>query len=637
MLALLATFAFVSLASRQLGKGAARWGLPLISGYLLAGMLAGPYILGLFPEGTGLRLRVVDEVALGFIAFAAGAELFLKELKGHGRSISFVTAGQIITTFVLGAGTLFLLSDFVPFMQSLRPIQVLAMSLLAAAILVARSPSSTIAIMDELRARGPFTRTALSVTVIKDVVVIVLFAVSASIAAALVTPEELDLGFLGLLVLDLILAAAFGVALWKVLEFILGSDLSRIWKIGAILLCGVLIFQLASLMREMSNEFLGVSLHIEPLLVCMLAGFLVTNYGPHRAQFSRLLHSASTPVYVAFFTLAGAALALDVLLTAWGVALALFAVRLLAVFLGSFGGGVLAGDPPERNRISWMAYVTQAGVSLGLAKEVAVEFPPWGEELATILIAVIVINQLIGPPLFKWAIRKVGEDHERGEPHHFDGENDAVIFGVEPQSVALAHQLESHGWQVRMADLEGQGLDQYENTNLDIRRVKDVDKETLDALGLDRAEAVVCLLDEEISYRVCELAYEEYGTPTIVVRVTDRSQIERFRELGALIVDPSVAIVSLFDHFVRSPAGASLLMGMHGDQDVVDIEMQNPDLDGTRLKDLRLPGDTLVLSIRRDGEAIVGHGYTRLRAGDWVTLVGSESSLDHVALDFGPD
>ncbi len=632
VLSLATIFGFIALASRQIAKTTSKTGLPLISGYLLAGILAGPFLLGLLPPGVGFELRVLDEISLGFIAFAAGAELFLKDLRGHGRSIGLVTAGQLLTTFAFGAGTLYLLSDVVPFMQDLSSSAKAAIALLAGAILVARSPSSTIAVMDELRAKGPFTRTVLSVTVIKDVLVIVVFAISAAVAGALVGGEQVDLGLVGLLLLDLMLAAVLALGLWQLLQFILNRAFSWLVKVMLILGCGLFIFEAAAFLRRYTHDIYGTTIHLEPLLICTLAGFFVVNYGPHREQFTGLLRRASMPVYVVFFTLAGAAVELDVLLLAWRLALLLFFVRLLAVFLGSYIGGALAGDPPQHNRLSWMAYVTQAGVGLGLAKEVAVEFPTWGAGLATILIAVIVVNQIVGPPLFKWTIRRVGEDHERAEPHHFDGSNDAVIFGLEPQSVALAHQLESHGWGVRIAVREEGQLDPGQRSDLELRQVHRIDLANLEAIGVGQAEALVALLDDESNYRICELAYEHFGTPTVVVRVGERQQIARFRELGALIVDPNVAIISLLDHLVRSPSGASLLLGMHDNQDVIDVELLNNELDGVRVKDLRLPGDTLVLSLRRNGEFIVCHGYTRLRRGDWVTLVGSEDSLDRVSL-----
>lgn len=141
-------------------------------------------------------------------------------------------------------------------------------------------------------------------------------------------------------------------------------------------------------------------------------------------------------------------------------------------------------------------------------------------------------------------------------------------------------------------------MTQAKHADLDDPLVDELNQETLSELGLHGAEAVVGLLDDENNHRVSELAYEHFGTRTVVVRVHERDQIPRFDELGVLVVDPNVAMVSMLDHFVRSPTGASLLMGTHTNQDVLDVELLNPERDGARVKDLRLPGDTLVLSLR---------------------------------------
>jgi hypothetical protein len=54
-------------------------------------------------------------------------------------------------------------------------------------------------------------------------------------------------------------------------------------------------------------------------------------------------------------------------------------------------------------------FVTQAGVSIGLAKEVGLTFPDWGDSLCNLLVSVIVLNQIIGPPLFKIALIQAGD------------------------------------------------------------------------------------------------------------------------------------------------------------------------------------------------------------------------------------
>ena len=77
-----------------------------------------------------------------------------------------------------------------------------------------------------------------------------------------------------------------------------------------------------------------------------------------------------------------------------------------------------------------------------------------------------------------------------------------------------------------------------------------------------------------------------------------------------------------------------MILGTDPDQDMIDIELCDPDLDGIPIRDLRLPLDTLILSVHRDGHTIVSHGYTRLRLHDKVTVVGSLKSLEEVMLKF---
>jgi Trk K+ transport system NAD-binding subunit/Kef-type K+ transport system membrane component KefB len=628
------SFIIIALAAKQIGQILARIKLPLISGFLFAGILVGPFVLGLIPAEAIEKLRFVDEVSLAVIAFAAGSELYLKELSSRFRSIAWVTIGNAVAIPIVGGLTILALANFIPFMQSMPVTGKIAISLLAGAILVARSPSSAIAIVNELRAKGPFTQTALGVTMVTDVVVIVLFAVSSEIANALLTGLSFNLGFVTLLVGELLLSLAIGYILGKLLQLILSLHASTLIKSGMILLAGYGIFALSAIIRDVSHESLPFEVLLEPLLICMIGSFVVTNYSSYRAEFLKILHDVGPPIYVAFFTLTGASLALDILVSIWPIALALFVVRLAGIFIGSFTGGVLAGDPMSHNRLSWMAYVTQAGVGLGLAKEAAVAFPQFGSDFATLIISTIVISQIIGPPLIKWVISRVGEAHARAETAEFDGVRDAIIFGLEGQALALAHQLQAHGWQVKVASRKVSSIDKVANSDIFICPIADLSLDTLRQLDAGQADAIIALLSDEENYQICEVVYEHFGIETVVVRLNDRANFDRFHELGALIVDPSTAIVSLLEHFVRSPSATSLLLGMEEHQDIVDLEVCNPSLHDLTLRDLRLPLDTIILSVRRNGHLLISHGYTQLKLGDRVTVVGSQESLEEVMLRF---
>ena len=629
----LAGFIVIAVASNRLAKLVYKVKLPLITGLLVMGIIAGPFVLKLIPADAPKKLWFVNDFALAFIAFAAGAELYLKEIRSRIKAISWMTFGQLIVTFGLSSVAVFLIADIIPFMKGMSMQTKWAVAILTGTIFVARSPSSAIAVINELRAKGPFTQTAIGVTVVKDFLVIILFAICFSLAKTFGKGASFDLIFILILFLELMAAFALGFLLGKLLSLITSLRIQVNFKTALILFSGFSVYPLAHFIRDFSERVLGFEILLEPLLICIIASFVVINFSPDRIEFNKILNDTGTMIYVLFFTLTGVSMQLDILMEVWTVGLLLFAIRLVTLIIGALVGGTLARDPWQFNRIAWMPYITQAGVALGLSTVVAGEFPGWGEQFATIIIAVIVLNQIIGPPFFKWAISHLGEARPRAEIPEFDGIRDAIIFGLESQSLALARQLNDHGWEVKIATMES--IDKHlNNADIDIRLIDGLTLETLENLDARLSEAIVLMLSDEDNYKICELIYENIGTKDIVVRLNDRTPMEKFHELGALIVEPSTAIVSLLDHYVRSPQATSLLLGLESDRDTIDLEVRNPDLHGMALRNLRFPTDVTILSVSRGGQMLISHGFTRLRIGDWVTVVGSVESLNEVTLRF---
>ena len=627
-------FILIALAAWQIGKFFKGKGLPVITGYLFTGMLAGPFVLGLVTEEMGHELFFLEELSLAFIAFAAGSELYLPELRSRFRSIGWVTTGIVVLTFGLITMAVYFLAAYIPFMQEMSTNTRLAVALLAGAIMTARSPSSAIAIVNELRAKGPFTQTILGVTVVSDVAVITLFAVTASLASVLLTDQSLQIGFFLLLLLELSLAGVVGYLLYHVISAVLALEVNQTIKAFLVVMAGYGTFVLLHFVREYTHELLTFEIFIEPLLVCLTASFLVNNYGKQRMEFTKILHDSGPFVYVLFFTLVGALLELPIFLQTWPIALALFLVRLIAIVGGSFAGGLIAREPMARSRLFWMALVTQAGVALGLAEETASEFTQIDAGFVTMIISIVVVNEIVGPILFKRGINWAGESHSRAEQGEFDGVRDVVIFGLTPQSLQLARQLQQHDWQVKIATRNEALKEELDQADVHVQLVDNWDLEALQELNMDNADGMVALMSDEENYQLCELVYEHFGTETVVVQLKNRENAARFHELGVLIVELQTAVVSLLEHFVRSPVGVSMLLGMDGKQDLVDIEVRNPDIDGLTLRDLRLPFDVLILSVSRDHHTIISHGYTRLRLGDKVTMVGSTEKLEEVMRRF---
>ncbi len=637
LVALVLVFSIVVLAAGRIGLFCSKWRLPLITGFLAGGFLAGPDVLKILDRPAVEELGFINQIALAIIALAAGNELVLKEYRSQFRSIGWVTTGLVVTTFLLGALTMYILSGWLPVMKDLTPAVRVAIALLAGVILVARSPSSAIAIVNELRAKGPVTGTILGVTVVMDAVVIAMFAVGSEIAHSITTADfHFGIGFVGLLLLKFFLSIACGCALWKLLCAYMRWPLHHYQKFILLLATGFGVFRLTDWFHHFSSDNWGLAVHTEPLLICMIAGLLVTNYSPHRAEFSRLLEEIGPPVYLTFFTLTGASIDLGILQQTYHIAAGLCLVRLCTVFAGSYLGSTIAGDPPQHRRILWLGFVTQAGIGIGLAREIAVHFDPWGSDLATILIAVIVINQIIGPPMFKWAVGLANEVRHRAASLDGTSQQSAFIFGS-PTGAAmmLAGQLVSRGWDVTLATLDESIEESVAHSGAKVITFPEVSRQSLEALQLETAGVVIGLMGDDDNLALCELNDRHFGIGRIIARFTQRiDEGRKWHDRGVIVIDPTTSLVSLLEHYVTSPVATSILLGRDPEQDVVEVEVTDPSLAGVPVRDLKIPLDALILSISRDGHTLVSHGYTELKLGDLLTVVGPPAVLPETVVYF---
>jgi Kef-type K+ transport system membrane component KefB len=396
------------LAGYAAGHLLTRVRLPRITGYLIVGIIIGPHVMGLLPQESIEGLGFLNGLAVTFIALAAGGELRLQELRHRMKIILLVIASLTVTVFIVVTLFVDLQRGLVPFLAPFSELQVLAVAGLFGVLAVARSPSSAIAVIQETRAHGPFTETALGVTVVMDVLVIILFAIAVSFCEVTMSPAAaVDLIYIGMLILEIGSGIVAGYLIGRAIAFYtdrVNANLPLL-LIGTALLVTHISHALADYLQDVHD----LSLKLEPLLICVTAGFTVQNFSQRGPQFIQAVNAIGLPVYVLFFSLAGAGLDLTALQQAWLVALSLVVVRLLGIFLGAYIGGTLGGDPAGHNRIAGMAYVTQAGVSLGLAMEVLRRFPEWGGTFVTIVVAVIAINQMLGPIAMKQVLVLVGE------------------------------------------------------------------------------------------------------------------------------------------------------------------------------------------------------------------------------------
>jgi Kef-type K+ transport system membrane component KefB len=383
-------------------------GLPLISGYIFVGILAGPYMTGFLTHDMVARFRLVDDLALSFIALTAGGTLQLQFLRKRGKAIAINILLLTLVVFVVIFFSFFFMVRCFNLMPNLTDPQIMVLACLLGVIAVARSPSSAIAIINECRASGMFTTTVLGVTVAMDVLIIVFFTLAMTVSEIIMgAGMAVDFRLITGLTLAVAGSLALGIVLGKSISLYIGKvghDLSLF-----LLFFAFSVFKACLWFNQFMEAHFAVSLHLEPLLICISAGFTVQNFSRYGYIFMEAMERFALPIFVLFFSIAGASLNLDALLMTWPLAAFLVIVRTVGIFGSTWVAGILNRDPSQHKRIAWMAYITQAGVAIGLAQLAQRRFPELGVYLTTLVLAVITINQVVGPITFKIALKKAGE------------------------------------------------------------------------------------------------------------------------------------------------------------------------------------------------------------------------------------
>ena len=395
----LLTFGFLILAADTVGALAAAARLPRIAGYLVAGALFGPSLLGTVSAEATEQLAPVSSLAIALIAFLAGAELRWSELRERGVMILKILGIEMLLTLVAVTGLLFALRTYVPFLEGAEVATALALCLLFASVAVVHSPAVTMALLTETTASGPVARTTLGVVLISDVAVILLFSGVLAFVRS-VAPASPGSG-------AEISAAALA---WEIMgALVVGAALG-----------GVVAIYLRFVQRElflfaMIVAFFGAEIaritHVETLLMLLTAGFVAENVSARATgeAFRSAMERSAAPVFVVFFALAGASMALADLASLWPLVIPIVVVRLLAIWAGTWLGARWGcASPPER-RYVWLGLVSQAGVAIGLATIVAQAYPERGPQIRTLFLAVMAVNQILGPILFRFALDRSGE------------------------------------------------------------------------------------------------------------------------------------------------------------------------------------------------------------------------------------
>lgn len=396
---------FLTVAAYVAGTIAQRLRLPRIVGFLLAGFVASPAWLNLVHGDELHALGAISSGALALIAFAAGNELSIDAFRSDRRIVILrIVAAAVAIPFAAVTLVVLTVSPWFPLTAHQPFTDALAVALALGAVAAVSSPTLTWALITDVGARGPLSRTMLDVSIVQDLVAVLLFIGVLGLALLIASHGAVTPGIavqtLLMLAGSIVAGAALGVATAAYLRAIHGHFE---WVLV------ILAFVVSQVVRLMG---------LDAILVALAAGCTLRNAAPAPSERLRAeLKQCAVPVYVVFFALAGSSLQLDALGAIWPWALLLAGLRITGLWSGFRWAGRNSAVGADLVRYGWLGLISQGGLAVTLAAVLRRAFPEWNVSLEALVVAMIGAHQLAGPICFHWALRRTGEVTQVGEAH----------------------------------------------------------------------------------------------------------------------------------------------------------------------------------------------------------------------------
>ena len=360
--------------------------LPNVTGYLIMGLIMGPYCLKIIPADMVEQLSIIPEVALGFIALSIGAEFKLSYLKQVGKAPVVIAFLEGFGAVLVVDAVLILTGNNVPF------------SLCLGAIAAATAPAATLMVVKQYKAKGPVTSTLLPVVAIDDAVALIAFGLSVAMAKSIQDPNGASL-LMALISPLLEIAEAFGLgaALGVAFAWLTKQFHSRDNRL--------------SVAVAMVFTCLGICdlLNISNLLCCMMMSAVYVNLSDVYDKVFELTDRISAPIFMLFFFLSGADLNVTIIQSVGLIGLLYVVFRIVGKVLGAYIGGKMCHVEKTVQKYLGFTLIPQAGVAIGLAATAMNVVPEYGPQIRTIILCGTVVYELIGPVTTKLALKQAHE------------------------------------------------------------------------------------------------------------------------------------------------------------------------------------------------------------------------------------
>lgn len=397
--------------------------LPNVTGYILTGIIMGPFLFGLFFNNfsfDGIKdapvykfvdtLGWVSSVALGFIAFSIGTSFKFSTIKALGKRVLVITILEALGASLLVVVALLVAHFIFPQYVSLE------LALTLSAIASATAPAATLMVIKQYRAHGPLVDTLLPVVALDDAAALILFAILFQIATALAGGSVSVYAIIVKPLLEITISLAVGAVLGFVISFANRFFKSRNNR---------LIWNIFSVFAALGFYYLFKKIggfELSSLLTCMMAGAIYTNFVKESGRTLDVMDRFTSPVYMMFFVISGASLDLTIFFNGDGLVVVLIALtylvfRVIGKWSGAYVGATITRCEPQVKKYLGFALVPQAGVAIGLSTTAYKLFSqysdPYMQKTGALILAIILtstlVYELFGPMVAKFALKKAHE------------------------------------------------------------------------------------------------------------------------------------------------------------------------------------------------------------------------------------
>ena len=188
------------------GKIISKFKLPSLLGWLIAGMVLGPYALGIMNNQLieNDLYQIILKVLECGVGLMIGTELVFKDLKKSGK-------GLVVTTVVQSLGTYVFVSLVFSLIFAAMDIPVY-LGFIFGGIALATAPAPALSIVQEFKTSGPVTRTLVPMAALDDVVGVICFFTTISLVVMKASGGNLSFSIVPIMIfLPLVIGVITGI------------------------------------------------------------------------------------------------------------------------------------------------------------------------------------------------------------------------------------------------------------------------------------------------------------------------------------------------------------------------------------------------------------------------------------------